>query len=236
MKITPSDVIALVSAVVATLALCVAYITYRGTIRSASRPVLIFSISTGFRWKIQNVGAGPALNVIVADRHLDGRNDSVTICYPLAAGADLELVWIKAGHELVAVYTDIFGYTFTSVCRANRNTFSTGNTFPELSPDTEQWLQEVLGVGREYSQLTEEDFKGKTPWQLDLMRNELYARRGYIFKKPEFRQHFAEQEWYQPVTANHGKVYREMSAREKYEAHLILDYQRRNGLFREPPK
>ena len=50
--------------------------------------------------------------------------------------------------------------------------------------------------------LTEEDVKGKTKHELRIMRNEIYARHGYIFQNLELREHFMQRPWYKPTTIN----------------------------------
>lgn len=49
-------------------------------------------------------------------------------------------------------------------------------------------------------ELTEEDIKGKTSHELRIMRNEIYARHGYIFKDPILRDYFMRKTWYKPTT------------------------------------
>jgi len=46
--------------------------------------------------------------------------------------------------------------------------------------------------------LTLSDLKGKSVWNLMVMRNEIFARHGYIFKTPQIKQYFQQQTWYQP--------------------------------------
>lgn len=44
--------------------------------------------------------------------------------------------------------------------------------------------------------LTPGELMGRSPADLRLMRNEIYARRGHTFTTPEMRDHFAKQPWY----------------------------------------
>jgi len=37
---------------------------------------------------------------------------------------------------------------------------------------------------------------------LDLMRNEIYARHGWIFRRPDLRKYFESQSWYRPRGVN----------------------------------
>ncbi len=47
--------------------------------------------------------------------------------------------------------------------------------------------------------LTESDLYGLSAWDLKIMRNEIYARHGYIFKTTEMRNYFTRQSWYVPM-------------------------------------
>lgn len=44
--------------------------------------------------------------------------------------------------------------------------------------------------------LTEEDLKDMSKEELAILRNTIYAKHGYIFKKKEFVEHFNSQDWY----------------------------------------
>ena len=46
--------------------------------------------------------------------------------------------------------------------------------------------------------ITEKDIKNKTYYELDIMRNEIYARRGRRFKRIDLQRHFDQQKWYVP--------------------------------------
>lgn len=46
--------------------------------------------------------------------------------------------------------------------------------------------------------LTDSDLQNKNAWELRIMRNEVFARYGYIFKLPELREYFLKQDWYVP--------------------------------------
>lgn len=42
------------------------------------------------------------------------------------------------------------------------------------------------------------DIKGKTSFELKIMRNEIFARHGYIFKTVDMKEYFNKQTWYSP--------------------------------------
>ena len=47
--------------------------------------------------------------------------------------------------------------------------------------------------------LTNNDLRNKSRWQLKIMRNEIYARHGFIFQTREMKNYFDNQSWYNPV-------------------------------------
>ena len=150
----PTDLIAGASALISLIAVGLSYFSLRRSLRAAARPVLIFSMTSSFRWRLDNVGAGPAINIMVGDRDRDGSFVSITNCYPLSAGGRLELPWLKSGVELAVVYTDVYDDTYTTVCSGNGNRIRSGNKFPWWKPDREQWFEMILAEGREDSELT----------------------------------------------------------------------------------
>jgi N-acetylmuramoyl-L-alanine amidase len=83
--------------------------------------------------------------------------------------------------------------------------------------------------------LTDADLKGKSAWDLTLIRNEIYARHGYIFKRAELSNHFKKRSWYKPVTGDQDRVWRLMSDIERRNVEFIQEYQNRSGLKSERP-
>lgn len=57
---------------------------------------------------------------------------------------------------------------------------------------------QVVAVDLMREQLKEEDLLDKSCEELRIMRNEIYARHGRKFGNPKLRQHFLEQNWYDP--------------------------------------
>ncbi|MCP4696240.1 MAG: YARHG domain-containing protein [Gammaproteobacteria bacterium] len=75
--------------------------------------------------------------------------------------------------------------------------------------------------------LTAADLRGKSKKTLRLMRNEIYARRGFCFKPGgELRQYFDRQPWYRCNIGNSQQVYnRRFSQTEKDNVNLIKRYE-----------
>lgn len=80
------------------------------------------------------------------------------------------------------------------------------------------------------------DLKGLSAWELSIMRNEIYARHGWVFELEEFRNYFISQNWYKPMDIVKDRAYtnemvNQMSSLEKDNARFILEYQKKNGLM-----
>ncbi len=71
--------------------------------------------------------------------------------------------------------------------------------------------------------LTEADVETLGKYDLELMRNEIFARHGYCFKKKELRSEFETEEWYVPHTTY---VADELTAVEKKNIELIKRYEK----------
>jgi hypothetical protein len=72
---------------------------------------------------------------------------------------------------------------------------------PGRTPERENVGGSVPGKYPEGSTrlLTYTDVTGKSAWDLKIMKNEIYARHGYLFKTPELKSYFERQSWYKPM-------------------------------------
>jgi hypothetical protein len=71
-------------------------------------------------------------------------------------------------------------------------------------------------------QLIFSDIKGLTSWDLKIMRNEIYARHGYIFKTDDMKNYFFQQNWYNP---KYNNVEPMLTAIEKKNINFIKSYE-----------
>jgi hypothetical protein len=92
------------------------------------------------------------------------------------------------------------------------------------APRPQTQYQYVPGIYPEGSkrQLRVSDFEGLTSWDLKIMRNEIYARRGYIFKTDDMKNYFNQQRWYKPRYINVEPMLTEM---EKKNVKFIQSYE-----------
>lgn len=74
--------------------------------------------------------------------------------------------------------------------------------------------------------LTTGDLSGLSKWQLDVLRNEIYAAHGRSFDRSDLQHYFEGKTWYHPDS---GFSEARLSSLEKRNAALIADYQQRHG-------
>jgi len=71
--------------------------------------------------------------------------------------------------------------------------------------------------------LISSDLSNMSLWDLKVMRNEIFARHGFIFKTYEMRDYFNRQSWYQALYDNVDNM---LSQTEKSNIELIKQYER----------
>jgi hypothetical protein len=64
---------------------------------------------------------------------------------------------------------------------------------------------------------------GLSMGHLDLMRNEIFAECGFIFKSDKWKNYFAQKPWYKPQFENVDHL---LTDKDKYNIKFILEYQR----------
>lgn len=70
--------------------------------------------------------------------------------------------------------------------------------------------------------LRQSDMEGLTSWDLKIMRNEIFARYGYIFRTQDMMDYFSQQSWYTPRYDNVTSL---LSAIEKKNIDFIKKYE-----------
>jgi hypothetical protein len=76
-------------------------------------------------------------------------------------------------------------------------------------------------------EVTDADLRGRSTWELDVMRNEIFARHGRRFARRDLQAHFDQQPWYRPQYGPEEFPMSLLSAVQKRNADLIQEYQRR---------
>jgi len=101
------------------------------------------------------------------------------------------------------------GYSVRSV--ANAGTVKTSNTIRStVDRSQNQSIEQTTVNSTTYTDannlssalstrlLTEDDLRGMSKSELRILRNEIYARHGYIFKSQDLRDYFSAKDWYHP--------------------------------------
>ena len=70
--------------------------------------------------------------------------------------------------------------------------------------------------------LRSSDFARLTDWDMKIMRNEIYARHGYIFKTQDMIDYFSQQDWYYPRYNNVNSM---LTSIEKRNINIIKLYE-----------
>jgi hypothetical protein len=73
-----------------------------------------------------------------------------------------------------------------------------------------------------------EELRGKSAWELTLMRNEIYARHGRSFKDPDLRAYFRSRSWYHE---DPGFSDSKLTEKERRNASFIMKYQQEHNLL-----
>ena len=137
---------------------------------------------------------------------------------------------------------NIYGYTFELINTRTIQSISVPNNsqvkllaitlFNNQQPSAQSgqrwpWTSERL--------VAQDDLKSLSSNDRELMRNEIYARHGWIFKRQDLQQHFSSQSWYKPAGAPENRevvdnrVATLLNSVEKQNAQKILDYEKSIG-------
>ena len=115
-------VVPIFALIVSVIAITVSVYTFKRIHKTSIKPVLVFSNdiespAERTSWYVQNVGNGPALNVMVGSGEKEGDWEAAnSVLLPaLSIQGRVHLDWIRAPKALVATYSDSFGQNYTSI-------------------------------------------------------------------------------------------------------------------------
>jgi len=81
-----------------------------------------------------------------------------------------------------------------------------------------------------YKSVTDADLAGKSAFELDIIRNSIFARHGRQFVNQELQNYFNQQPRYRPIYSPKAFPNNLLSNLERKNAAYILQYQNQNGL------
>jgi hypothetical protein len=134
---TAATVIAIVSVAIAAVSFVVNYSMGQRAAVRARKPVLVFVDDPERRcWVLRNVGNGPALNVLVAQRQ-SGRWFNPVLAPPLSAESEFPLAWLGRINTtgLGATYSDFEDRRYTSTLGGERSRTYSGSRLPDWTDD-----------------------------------------------------------------------------------------------------
>jgi len=111
----------------ATVAWLVSLYSYRRNVR----PVLVFTKRGQSTWHLENVGSGPAVNVLVSDSGKKGEWIAATRYHSIGVKDRAELFGINYADSLGAKYSDINGKWYSSICIDSETTIYRKDVLPK---------------------------------------------------------------------------------------------------------
>lgn len=114
-----------------------------------NRPLLIYKrdVETG-KWKIKNIGNGAALNIIHSDTNDENVWDNnLDKFHSLMSGEDFILEYPSTGKIMCAVYYDIHGKVYSSLCKDEDTKISIGeDRFKNMDKSKYRSLEVLIAI------------------------------------------------------------------------------------------
>ena len=101
--------------------------------------------------------------------------------------------------------------------------------WPHRAEPSDPGPKDAISPALAGSNLEESDLEGLSAVALTVLRNDPFARRGYIFKRAALRNIFGAESWYAPRTHNVAAVERRFTRRERRNVDFIAAYQKATG-------
>ena len=129
----PEQSVAILALLVSLASLAYAFSKGQYDQLTSVRPALIFVYEHGTGWMVHNVGNGPAMNIVVAQRERGAAEDGAGWAAPvrippLKRDGYFPLHWTAHTnlHALGATYQDMWGRPYTSICARDLNRITRG--------------------------------------------------------------------------------------------------------------
>ncbi|RCJ17621.1 serine/threonine protein kinase [Nostoc sp. ATCC 43529] len=107
-------------------------------------------------------------------------------------------------------------------------TQSTPSPTPLVTPDDNTTFNTYFWLSQR--RVTDADLDGKSGFELDIMRNSIFASHGRRFDTPELQHYFNNQAWYRPIYSPKEFPRKLLSIIEQQNVEYISKYQDRYGL------
>ena len=96
--------------------------------------------------------------------------------------------------------TDLVDWTTSKEVKNSYKDEGTGNTETYSNSLNRSGTEAIFQINGSKKSLTEKELKNLRKLDLEIIKNAIYARHGYSFKKQTFRSFFEQTDWYIPVS------------------------------------
>ena|SRR5262245_38988716 len=126
--------------IVSVMSLAISFWNTRKSAITGIKPILIFVYDGEKGWQIQNIGNGPALNIIVAQKRVGAEWFNPVRIPPISKGSEFHLNWLGHVNDtgLGATYTDFQDRSYSSTCSNDLSRIFEGHKLP-------QWEEGEIG-------------------------------------------------------------------------------------------
>ena len=95
----------------------------------------------------------------------------------------------------------------------------------EVSSSEDSGKSQLRGNELSIRKLTERDIEGLSSGELEILRNVVYARYGYLFQREDLRRFFLQYSWYQPTNKDANEIYDNFTEIERYNIEFIKKHE-----------
>lgn len=117
--------------------------------------------------------------------------------------------------------TDLVDWTTSKEVKNSYKDEETGNTETYSNSLNRSGTEAIFQVNGSKQSLTEKELKNLRKLDLEIIKNAIYARHGYSFKKQTFRSFFEQTDWYIPVS---NDVEKELTPMEKSNIAMLTRF------------
>lgn len=133
---------------------------------------------------------------------------------------------VQTQSQNVNTQTDADTSAGTQTETVNTNTDTATNDDTEVTQTVENSKIDIDNVNEIMNQVlsgNESILKNYTPFELRIIRNTIYAEKGYIFQSEDLKNYFEEKSWYQGSISNESQI--SLTAREKEFINTVKRYE-----------
>ena len=117
--------------------------------------------------------------------------------------------------------TDLVDWTTSKEVKNSYKDEETGNTETYSNSLNRSGTEAIFQINGSKQSLTEKELKNLRKLDLEIIKNAIYARHGYSFKKQTFRSFFEQTDWYIPVS---NDVEKELTPMEKSNIAMLTRF------------